>query len=194
MSTLKCIGFKCDADIPELMYKGSGFHRCRSCKTIQNVIATFPALHKVSEEQFIGETLITDEDASCFFHPEKKAALPCHDCGRFICSLCDVNMDDKHFCPTCLNNEADKKEEGIFVKKMIQYDSLAMSISILSFLMWPITCITMFVVFFMCFKFWNKKPSLVRNNKWRFVVAFLIATGQLVGWVIGAFAMMEVLS
>jgi hypothetical protein len=41
-------------------------------------------------------------EAVCVFHPEKKAALACQQCGRFICTLCDLPMGSRHLCPNCV--------------------------------------------------------------------------------------------
>ncbi len=44
-----------------------------------------------------------DGEAACFFHPEKRAAIACDRCGRFLCALCDVPFGGRHLCPLCLD-------------------------------------------------------------------------------------------
>ena len=40
-----------------------------------------------------------DGEASCYFHAHKRAAVPCDGCGRFLCSLCDLNFfSDEGVC------------------------------------------------------------------------------------------------
>src|SRR4051812_32058662 len=41
-------------------------------------------------------------DATCFFHPTKRAERPCDRCGRFLCTLCDLPVGTRHLCPSCL--------------------------------------------------------------------------------------------
>jgi hypothetical protein len=48
------------------------------------------------------EAALVAGEAICFFHPTKKAVVPCDRCGRFLCALCDLPMGSAHFCPPCL--------------------------------------------------------------------------------------------
>lgn len=62
----------------------------------------FPAFFAGTRAGRIGENLVDTSEASCFFHPEKKASLACESCGRFLCDLCDLDFGGKHICPSCL--------------------------------------------------------------------------------------------
>ncbi len=78
--------------IPEESYN-AGLVPCRHCgRFIQAEV--FPALIRPPEVHS-GEVLL-EKEASCFFHDNKKAALSCGICGRFICSLCDIEFDGRH--------------------------------------------------------------------------------------------------
>src|SRR4029453_12242931 len=60
---------------------------CPACGTLLEV-EVFPAFHRSLPAVAAAEAVLTDEEASCFFHPEKKAVVPCQACGRFLCLLC----------------------------------------------------------------------------------------------------------
>lgn len=130
-----------------------------------------------------GETLLIDDESSCFYHANKKAIIPCDACGRFLCALCHVDMEGKNLCPSCL--EAGQKKNKIKNLQMHRtlYDSIALSLSILSMLVWFITFLTAPIVIFMVFRYWNSPGSIVPRTKIRFIAAFFVAGLQITGWV-----------
>src|SRR5579871_5045279 len=76
--------------------------RCPACS--QRVLAlVFPAMERVRAGA-VPEALAADTEASCFFHPESRAAAPCSECGRFLCNLCDIELDGRHLCPACFQS------------------------------------------------------------------------------------------
>src|SRR4051812_45824912 len=80
---------------------------CRSCAApLQAEI--FPAFFRPVALGRGGEALLVETESSCFYHPHKKAVLPCEGCGRFLCALCDCELRGRHFCPACL--EVGKKK------------------------------------------------------------------------------------
>jgi hypothetical protein len=67
-----------------------------------------------------GQSLADASEASCFFHPQKKAACTCETCGRFLCDLCDLDFGGQHICPSCL---AAGRKKGV----LKQYDQFRLS-------------------------------------------------------------------
>src|SRR6202041_77007 len=69
------------------------------------------------------------EQATCFFHPEKAFEACCQRCGRFLCTLCDLQLGAEHVCPTCFERgradtgQSDGKAE--WRHRDILYDSIA---------------------------------------------------------------------
>ena len=43
--------------------------------------------------------------------PEHHHHLACDNCGRFLCSLCDVDIGAGHQCPACLESGKRKRKE-----------------------------------------------------------------------------------
>ena len=83
------------------------------------------------------ESVGSDEDASCFFHPRKKAVVPCARCGRFLCALCDLEIDGRHLCPTCVADPAaggttpGATGRTVFANERTLYDQVALSLAVL---------------------------------------------------------------
>lgn len=75
--------------------------RCPSCGVLIKA-DVFPALFRELPTGNSGETLLMDDEAACFYHPGKKAVVPCSVCGRFLCALCDIDFNGRHICPSCL--------------------------------------------------------------------------------------------
>ena len=70
--------------------------------------------------------MLVDGEASCFYHPAKKAVLPCESCGRFLCAVCDVEMNGQHLCPACLASGKKKGRLKQLENRRTLYDSLAL--------------------------------------------------------------------
>ena len=171
---LHCVENRCSAILPPLIHNKPGYHACPRCRTHLQV-STFPALHRPEAEVSKGEALLVDDESSCFFHESKKASMACEGCGRFICQLCEIELGSKTICPTCLDNQASDSGEGTLKKRLVQYDSLALTVALASVLFWFVSFLTPFIVFYLTFKHWNTKMSMMPRGKWRFIVADIIS-------------------
>ena len=106
---------------------------CPGCGTPTRTLI-FPALFRESAPGTAGESLTADDDASCFYHPGKKAVIPCDVCGRFLCALCDVAFNDQHLCPSCLEKGKQKRKIKNLENHRILYDRLAFYLAIIPML------------------------------------------------------------
>ncbi|MEO8429111.1 MAG: hypothetical protein ABI651_18625, partial [Verrucomicrobiota bacterium] len=129
-----------------------------------------------------GEMILTESEAGCFYHPQKRAIIPCHACGRFLCGLCDVELQGQHLCPVCLESGSRKGKLTSLEHHRILYDSAALSVAILPILVWPLTVFTGPMAMFMGFRYWNAPSSVVPRTKIRLVLAILIGLIQIVLW------------
>jgi hypothetical protein len=41
---------------------------------------------------------------NCYIHPDREAAGTCVGCGKFICSECTKTVQDRNYCPACLQS------------------------------------------------------------------------------------------
>lgn len=144
----------------------------------------YPALFRKLPSGRSGVPLQGEEEASCFYHPAKKAAVACSACGRFLCALCDVEFNDRHLCPACLEKGKAKRKIKNLENRRVCYDTVALSIALISMLfVWP-TILSAPIVLFMVIHYWGAPSSIIPRSKIRFVLAFGIASLQIVGWIL----------
>jgi hypothetical protein len=146
-------------------------------------VELFPAILKPIGQGRLGENLASDSESSCYYHPNKRAATFCSACGRFLCSLCEIQLGGKCLCPTCLENGRQSESLQELVTQRTLHDSVALSFAALPLLVWPITMITAPVALYLSITGWKKPRSLVRRNRIRLLFAMLIALAQIATWV-----------
>src|SRR5215469_11439342 len=91
----------CKAPLPEDVFNWHELTLCPGCRSPLQV-EIFPALFRASTPGRSGEAVMEATESSCFYHPAKKAVIPCEACGRFLCGLCDCEFNGSHLCPSCL--------------------------------------------------------------------------------------------
>lgn len=172
---------KCRAPLTEAQVNQERLTPCPACGT-ELLAEVFPALFRPIAAGQDGERLLVESEASCFYHPEKKAVRPCEGCGRFLCALCDCELHGEHFCPTCL--EVGKKKGKIkrLENERTLYDSVALALAVYPMLIFYFTIVTAPMALFIAVRYWNAPRSIVHRTRWRLVLAVVIAVLQLVGW------------
>ena len=73
---------------------------CPTCRAPLNV-QVFPALLRGGAGT-LPELAVEGSEATCFYHARKKAVVPCDQCGRYLCSLCQVELSGQNWCPSCI--------------------------------------------------------------------------------------------
>ena len=101
---------KCRTPLPPVLYNTRDLRACPSCRTKLQV-EVFPAVLRPPGPGSAGEAVVMDGEATCFFHATKRAVVPCDSCGRFLCAVCDVEMNGEHLCSLCI--ESGKKKGRI---------------------------------------------------------------------------------
>lgn len=172
---------KCDSPLSLPLPEASVHSPCPECGA-EIEVAVFPALIRKFADGESGETLVVDDDSSCFYHTTKKAAIACEACGRFLCSLCDIDFNEQHLCPTCFETGASKGKLERLEKGRMRYDELALFLAIVPVLFYCVTILTAPAALFISIRYWNAPLSVVRNSKWRFVVASVLASVQILVW------------
>lgn len=145
----------------------------------------FPALLRETPRGKASESVVADEESSCFYHPTKKAAVPCDACGRFLCSVCSIEMEGRQLCAPCIESGAAKGNLPRLKREHVHYDEVALVVAILPALfIWP-TLVTAPIAIYLVLRHWRRPLSAGPRSRWRFVVAFLVAVTQLVAWAVG---------
>lgn len=178
-STFDCR--KCATALPIESINNNALTPCPTCGTRSRVYV-FPALFKPPEKPHTPDRIIVDKESSCFYHPEKKAVTPCDHCGRFLCSLCDIPIGDRHLCPACVEKGADSTTETPVENEYTYYDRIALSLAVLPILIWPFTLFTAPLTLYIIVRYWKKPLSVMPRRRWRYVLAALIAVPQVAAW------------
>jgi hypothetical protein len=143
----------------------------------------FPALFRKTSAGQSGEAVMVEGESSCFYHPQKKAVLPCDGCGRFLCALCDCPHDGKHFCPTCLEAGRTKRKIKSLENEVTRYDNIALALAIYPLLIFYFTLITAPMTLYVVIRYWRAPQGMIRRSKARFIIAGLVALLEITGWV-----------
>jgi hypothetical protein len=159
---------------------------CPRCGVLQQILV-FPAFFRPIASGRKPEELLLEGESSCFFHPQKKAVVPCGHCGRFLCSLCDVDFGGQHLCPTCLELGQEKRTLKTLENHRVRYDTLALAVALLPLLLWPFTCLTAPAALYMAVRYWNSPGSIVGSSKFRFILAIFFALAQIAAWVVALY-------
>ncbi len=179
MSVLVCT--KCFTPLPSRVVNLPEPTPCPGCQALLRT-EVFPAFFRDTQRGSAGELALQEGQATCFYHPQKTAHVPCDACGRFICALCDVELHGEHLCPSCVEAGRRKGKIVTLENKRTLFDSIALSLSLLPILAWPITIVTAPGAIIFSIMTWKKPGSLAPRTKARFIFAIIISTLTLIGW------------
>lgn len=149
----------------------TGWQTCLYCgKELQ--IRAWPIVRQNSN----AATALSDQ-STCFFHPDKAFQACCQRCGRFMCTLCDLQLGAEHVCPTCF--ERGRADSGTDASKAdwryrdILYDSIALTVGWAWILIWPVIVAAIPTVIVLHVKYRKAPPAyLIPRSGWRFWVAY----------------------
>lgn len=172
---------KCKAVLGAEFFNQTAWQPCPSCANDLRV-EVFPALFR-EEKPVPAERIMAEGEAGCFYHPEKKAAVVCDACGRFLCSLCDVDFNGQHLCPSCLETGRQKGKISKLQPARTRHDRIALSLAVLPMLIFYFTLLTAPAALFYAIWHWKSPGSIVPN--WRrlnLTSAIILASLQICGW------------
>jgi len=171
----------CQAWLLDGVFNQPQLSPCPACG-VPLQVEVFPALFRRINPGQSGEPIMIEGESSCFYHPQKKAVLPCQGCGRFLCALCDCELNGQHFCPACLETGKTKGKIKSLENQRTLYDSIALSLAVYPLLIFYFTLVTAPVALFIAIRYWNAPRSIVRRTKIRYVAAIVLASAQVAGW------------
>lgn len=174
---------KCGAVLPPEMYNTSRLDMCSSCGTPVR-IDVFPALFRPIQTGVKSVSLPEDDVSSCYYHPQKKAAIPCETCGRFLCSLCDIEFNDRHLCPSCIETGRKKRKIKNLENHRVLYDRIAFFLSVAPILLFWVTIITAPASIIIAIRHWKSPLSIIPRTRVRYILAIFFSSLQIGGWMI----------
>jgi hypothetical protein len=180
-STVACPN--CRSPLPAEFVNASKLQPCPVCQR-QVEVEIFPAFFRSIEQGTIAERIVIEDQSSCYFHPQKKAVMTCERCGRFLCSLCDLELHGEHICPPCLQVAQKQTSADRLQNHRILYDNVALGMALLPIIAWPLTIVTAPAALFMSFFFWKWPSSIIRRGKLRLVLAMIFSVLEMAAWII----------
>ena len=174
---------RCHNGLPDQDWNSPEMRVCAACEARFRVFA-FPALLR---ERRVAERpqSVEEGDANCFYHPRKKAVTPCDHCGRFLCSLCDIEFRGQRWCPACLESGKRKRTIRTLENSRTHYDTIALSLATLPALgIWPsLFCSPMAI--YVAIRHWKAPASVVPRTRIRYYLALGFGGVQVVAWIWG---------
>lgn len=159
---------------------------CPNCGA-RTIVEVYPALFRVISHGGAGEKIGSAEEAACFYHPQKRASVPCDSCGRFLCALCDVELNGQHICPNCLQTGKKKGRLKNFENERVLYDQIALTAAVLPaalMVTYYFTAVTAPLALYLSIRNWKTPSSVVpRHTHLRFVIAIIFASLQIAAWI-----------
>ena len=177
---------KCKTPLTESVLNRPELTPCPAC-AVPLRVEIFPALFRRTAAGRDGEAVLVADEATCFYHPQKKAVLPCEGCGRFLCALCDCELHGQHFCPTCLEVGRKKRKIKSLENERTLYDSIALALAVAPLLIFYLTFMTAPAALYVAFRYWNAPRSIVHRSRIRLVLAIIFASLEIVGWVVAIY-------
>jgi len=179
----------CKRPLPREASALAALTACPACGEALEVIS-FPALGQGPRTGLAAEPLSIAGDAACFQHPSKKAVVPCDTCGRFLCALCDLEVDGSHLCPACLESGRKKGSVSQLERSRVRWDRIAIGLNVLVLIcvfLAPVSAIANTVITIMQ---WRRSQSRVAASRaWLLgatlfscVLALGLATAAWVEW------------
>ena len=154
--------------------------RCSSCEAAIEVLV-FSALRGLAPQPVAPEPRVDESEGGCFFHPQNRAQLPCEVCGRFLCSLCDLEIQGMHLCPACLESGRHRQSLEILVHKRFIPDRAALVLVICPLLFYPMLVVTAPVGLYLAIRSFSSSRSLVpAGRRRRAIIASVLAVLEII--------------
>ena len=170
---------QCHAVLKKELINNSDFFPCPQCRHSIRALV-FPAFFQKPKIVEPPQPVVLDDQSNCFYHPDKKAVIVCTACGRFLCSLCDIELNEEHLCPACLQSGTRKKKIRNVDSEIVCYDKIAFAVAVYPIITFIFTLITAPIAVFLSLRYWNTKS--LSGSRARFVLAILFGLVQITGW------------
>lgn len=153
----------------------------------RTILEVYPALFHPVSFGGAGEKIASAEEAACFYHPQKRASVPCDSCGRFLCTLCDVELNGQHLCPNCIQSGKKKGRLKNLENERVLYDQIALTACFLPPLLmftWFVTAVSAPIALYLSIRYWKSQTSVVpRRSRLRFLLAIIFSILQIAAWI-----------
>jgi len=119
----------CSAPLEEQALR-AGAVQCPFCRTEFEATPFHPRERRHEAVQVVTETP-DGVAAACANHARNAAVTSCSRCGLFICALCDMNVGDGSFCPSCFDRSHAPDAAGASATRYRDYATMSISAAVL---------------------------------------------------------------
>jgi hypothetical protein len=179
-SLVKCS--KCQALLFPELYNIGQLTPCPSCQSLLD-IEVFPAM-LIAPAAVFPEPILVEGESSCFYHPAKKASVVCQGCGRFLCALCDLELNGRHVCPVCLESGQKKAKFKDLENTRVLWDRMAVAVAVLPLIFIWTSVIGAPVALYLVIRYRKAPCSITGKSNLDFIVAAVLAVLQIAAWVL----------
>jgi hypothetical protein len=174
----------CSSPIAAAQLQSRDYVPCLHCQA-PLLVRVFPALLRAPRPGVSAERVTDAGQATCFYHPNKTAHVPCDACGRFICALCEVELHGQHLCPSCVESGRRKGTLTTLESRRVLWDSIALSVAVLpvvTVVLWWTSIVAAPAAIFLAIYGWRKPRSVAPRSSIRFIAAIVFSVIVLGGW------------
>ncbi len=179
----------CKAALDPQSIESDRLARCPACAS-EISTTLYPAVYRWQDSYSSGASKL-DGESSCFYHADRKAVAICEVSGRFLCSLCDIEISGKHYSPEVVSREIKEGELKHLKKGARLDDGIALGLALV-----PLTMVGLYffwitapVSIFFGVRAIRKQESLLPRSTWRAWVAIVLSVFQLLGLLFFIFAL-----
>ncbi|MEM9445028.1 MAG: hypothetical protein AAGA18_06720 [Verrucomicrobiota bacterium] len=166
------------------------YEACPSCQASSR-LKVYPAYFDKIEKGKLGQKALGDKEATCYFHPDRKAVAICDECGKFVCELCAIpdplandGASEGVLCPECYSRKLESSGRRGGREEVFLYDGMAVSLAVVPLI--PPICIIMYwaIIFtapaalFLSIAYWGKTRHFMPRSKIRNIVAIVFSLLQ----------------
>jgi hypothetical protein len=159
---------------------GSGTLTCTHCSQATR-LWLFPALYR-EKSGTEAQHLLDEGHSSCMNHPTKQAVTVCNGCGKFLCSLCDIDWNGEHVCSTCIEHRKSDDTKNELRSEYIHYDRVVLALALASFVLYFLGVVLAPIALYIGWRYWNEPWRPVPYRKWGMVAYIALAFLILLGW------------
>ncbi len=184
-NSLPCSKCRTVLDVSDMAWGNTSTFPCPSCST-ETAMTVFPTVASNPLEGLQAETVIFEEEAGCFYHTDNKAVSACESCGRYLCSLCDINFSGQHVCAKCLETSKKKGKNKKIVRSYVLYDEMAVKLSVYSLLpfLWFAAPIMAAAALYLSIRYWKEPCGIIPKSRTRLLIAGILALLEIIAMIL----------
>ena len=166
----------CNAPLSPQLFDADDSVYCEKCNTRQRQLA-FPVLWQPPQSLEPAEKIVSDEEARCAFHEDNRAAVPCSQCGRYLCSICTLILEGSTYCPACIESimasNRQNSETSPYKNEQRRYDLIIFYLALLPILTIWLPLITAPIAFFLGL-YWIPRVRKIEECSLRILIGSLL--------------------